>query len=224
MFPGKKKGLKISLLVLLILLVNVVGFAEESGKISIDGDLFTMFFNQDIITVEKSVKILYDDMVITAEKAQYNRDIEEVTIEEDVLVTQGDNTIRSPFLWLDVKEEYIIFKGGVEAIYYTDVNDTEEPEPIHIWSDTLDAWNGGDNALAKGKVKAIYQNFTLTAQEAHLDRQKETLTMLGNVYVERDDGSWLSCQKGVYDFVKETITAYGSVTDKVKSEFGRPGN
>ncbi|NLB64836.1 MAG: hypothetical protein GX801_12175 [Fibrobacter sp.] len=196
--------------------------AKEEEKISIDGDLFTMFFNEDIITVEKSVKILYMDMIITAEKAQYKRNIEEVIIEDNVLVRQEDNIIKSPYLWVDVEEEYIIFSGGVEATYFYAQKEGEEKEAIYIWSDTLDVWDGAASAWAQGNVRAIYQDFTLTAEEAHLDQKEETLTMLGNVYVEREDGSWFSCQKGVYDFVKETITAYGSAEDKVKSEFIRP--
>ncbi len=222
-----KKNLCLLLAIFLIFFTAREGFAlqgadeEEEIKITIDGELFTMFFKEDIIVVEKSVRITYQDMIITAERAEYKREVEEVTIEDNVVVAQGENSVSGPHLWLDIEEEHIVFKDGVAAVYYHG-EEGEEREPVYMWADTLEIWNKEGITSARGNVKAVYQEFTLTAQEALLDQEEETLTMSGNVFVEQEDGSWFSCQKAVYDLANEQLTAYSSESEKVRSEFNLP--
>lgn len=225
----KEKVFLIFFILLLVIAPAVAGEEEngvldlnnQNGVINIDADDYFISLKDRVHILTGSVKVLFQDMVITSEKAEYNELEEEILFEEDVLVVQGENQIKSPRMWLDVAQEHIIFSDGVEATYYHveegEGEGEEETHPINIWADTIEIWNLEEELQARDNVKVVYQEFTLTADEAFMDQKNNILTISGNVYVERDDGSWFKCEKAVYDLEKETLKAY-----RIESEFKMP--
>ncbi len=199
-------------LLLLLLLGSSTG-AERRVFISAET---TRYLKDNIIRFENGVEIRYEDMVVTAITGEYYEDEEELLLKEDVEATQEKNRIRSPEMWMDLEEEHIIFRGGrVESLFYFQQEEEGEEEmPVEMWSDTLEIWQQRREMLAKGEVKAYYDDMDMEADEVLIEEEKDLLTATGNVYVLRDDGSWFRAEKVEYNLEDGTFVAY-----KMESEF-----
>lgn len=205
----------------------------KAQRIQVYADM-TRSLEDEVIHLEGSVEIKYMDYIITAEKGKFDRPNDELFMEENVQVLQGENRVNSKNMWMNVATEHIIFTGDVDALFYTaggsvplfgqsgeedgeNDQDTGEEEPMQIWSQELEIINETEEIFARENVRAIYQDMDITAQKAHLDQKTDVLTMEDDVFIERDDGSWFSCEKFVYNMEDGTFTA-----TRMRSEFSLP--
>jgi len=200
---------------LLLLVLLLAGTVTAERRVFITAET-TRYLKDEVIRFEDGVEIRYEDMVVTALTGEYLGDKEELTLKENVEAVQGKNRIKSPEMWMDLEEEHIIFRGGrVESLFYFQQGEEEgEDLPVEMWSDTLEIWQQRGEMLAKGNVKAYYDDMDMEADEVLIEEEKDLLTATGNVYVLRDDGSWFRAEKVEYDIEDGTFVAY-----RMESEF-----
>ncbi len=200
---------------LLLLVLLLAGTVTAERRVFITAET-TRYLKDEVIRFEDGVEIRYEDMVVTALTGEYLGDKEELTLKENVEAVQGKNRIKSPEMWMDLEEEHIIFRGGrVESLFYFQQGEEEgEDLPVEMWSDTLEIWQQRGEMLAKGNVKAYYDDMDMEADEVLIEEEKDLLTATGNVYVLREDGSWFRAEKVEYDIEDGTFVAY-----RMESEF-----
>ncbi len=203
---------KVICILLLLLLLGGIAVAER--KVFITAET-TRYLKDDIIRFEGGVEIRYEDMVVTALTGEFDSEEEELLLKENVEATQDKNRIKSPEMWMNLDEEHIIFRGGrVESLFYFQQEEEGEEVPVEMWSDTLEIWQQRGEMLAKGDVKAYYDDMDMEADEVLIEEEKDLLTATGNVYVLRDDGSWFRAEKVEYNMEDGTFVAY-----RMESEF-----
>lgn len=71
------------------------------------------------------------------------------------------------------------------------------------------------NATAEGKVVLLQKKNRAKSDRAFFDEKKETVTMTGNVYIEKE-GQWLKTQKVIASLSKEEFEAVGGVETLIK--------
>lgn len=71
------------------------------------------------------------------------------------------------------------------------------------------------NASAEGKVELLQKTNRAKSDRAYFDEAKETVTMTGNVYIEKE-GQWLKTQKVIASLSKEEFEAIGKVETLIK--------
>ncbi len=197
-----------------LLILLLAGTVTAERRVFITAET-TRYLRDEVIRFEDGVEIRYEDMVVTALTGEYLGEKEELTLKENVEAVQEKNRIKSPEMWMDLEEEHIIFRGGrVESLFYFQQGEEEEELPVEMWSDTLEIWQQRGEMLAKGDVKAYYDDMDMEADEVLIEEEKDLLTATGNVYVLRDDGSWFRAEKVEYNIEDGTFVAF-----KMESEF-----
>ena len=71
------------------------------------------------------------------------------------------------------------------------------------------------NATAEGKVDLLQKKNRARSDRAYFDEDKETVTMTGNVYVEKE-GQWLKTRKVIASLAREEFEAIGGVETLIK--------
>ncbi len=88
-------------------------------------------------------------------------------------------------------------------------------EGILISCDSLSVSTKTGNASAEGKVELLQKKSRARSDKAYFDESKETVTMTGNVYVEKE-GQWLKTRKVIASLSKEEFEAVGGVETLIK--------
>ncbi|MCX5749044.1 MAG: hypothetical protein NTZ10_02190 [Candidatus Saganbacteria bacterium] len=83
-------------------------------------------------------------------------------------------------------------------------------EGVLLNCDSLKVSTRNGNATADGKVFVIQKGKNAKADHAFYDDNKETITMTGNVHIEKE-GEWIKTKKVIVYVNKETFEAFGDV-------------
>lgn len=103
-------------------------------------------------------------------------------------------------------ESRATLRGDVHLV--TDQGDAQTT----LTGDQLDyAWTQG-TGTARGHVKVTQAGRNAYADRAVYDRDRQVVTLEGNVRVERGDGDWIASQRARMNLASRTVEADGGVT------------
>jgi lipopolysaccharide assembly outer membrane protein LptD (OstA) len=142
---------------------------------------------------------------ITADKGSYYEKEKKAEISGDVVLTHDKGEISSKEMeaWLDT--DRYIFQKDVKMTQKLDDGQFTLESPY------LELEQKDNSFTAEKGVTIKYKGRTLKADKAVYDDQQQTLNLTSNVYIEKENGDWVKCQKSTFYLKTEEFTAEDNV-------------
>ena len=199
-------------------------FSSSSVDVKITGENFSGEADSDEFHIWGNVDIQKGDARLTADDVIFNSETEVAVATGNVYFTQPGTKLTGHKVTVEYDKKKGLWEGNVTLIQTSAPPDSKKKAkdafkegPITMISDTLSfSWKEPERAVAKGRVEAHQKDKHVYGDEAIYVSSPETLTMTGNVYLERDDGSWMKCTKLVAHLAANKFDATGAGKTQVK--------
>ena len=194
---------------------------EEKGKVesvvNIQADNVTYDKSTDKMIFIGNVVIAQEDIVLTAQEADFDVDKKIGQISGDIKLVQTDITITGETLEAYLNDKRYIFQEMVKLIQ--ERKDKEEKEDNIIWNcKKLEIFTDTRNLTATGEVKILKKDYTITAEEAVYNDKEQKIDLTGGkVKIEEQDSKrWISGDKAVFYIETERLEVQGNVQSGIK--------
>ena len=194
---------------------------EEKGKVesvvNIKADNVTYDKSTDKMIFIGNVVIAQEDIVLTAQEADFDVDKKIGNIKGEIKLVQTDITITSETLEAYLNDKRYIFQEMVKLIQ--ERKDKEEKEDNIIWNcKKLEIFTDTRNLTATGEVKILKKDYTITAEEAVYNDKEQKIDLTGGkVKIEEQDSKrWISGDKAVFYIETERLEVQGNVQSGIK--------
>jgi len=229
MIDYKKIYLPKTLLIFCIIFLVIFSFfcasAQEEGKeekekeesvVNIEADNVTYDKSTDKMVFAGNVVITQEDIVLTAQEADFDVDKKIGNITGDIKLVQTDITITGETLEAYLNDKRYIFQEMVKLIQ--ERKDKEEKEDNIIWNcKKLEIFTDTRNLTATGEVKILKKDYTITAEEAVYNDKEQKINLTGKVKIEEQDSKrWISGDKAVFYIETERLEVQGNVQSGIK--------
>lgn len=203
------------LFIILVMPVNFVGAAENTVHL----DAGYLNYVEDKIEVSKGVKIIKEDIVITASRGEVLRKEEKVNLYEGINMNYELGTVDSKEMEGWLKEDKYVFKKDVVFTYdrektkNEDKGETDEKEraidrkkaatdtvssqKMILKAPYLEIYPDKETFFARQGVEINYDKKLIKAEEADYNPEEQTLLLSKNVYIKKENGDWVSGNKAV---------------------------
>ena len=220
---GYKKNYFIKTLIIFFILSLIIFFPfyasaqEEENEtvvnISADNVIYdksadTMFFKGNVI-------ITQEDIILTAQEADFDVDKKISQIKGDIKLVQSDITITGENLEAYLNDKRYIFQEKV--ILIQERKDKEDKEDNIIWNcNKLEIFTDTQDLTATGEVKILKKDYTITAEKAVYNDKEQKITLVGKVRIKEEGGRWITGDKAVFYIDSERLEVEGNVRSGIK--------
>ncbi len=180
---------------------NEVDIFLKNNGAKIKSDYMLFYIDKDRLELKENVKISQKGKFSTAEKLEYDNSTGQIVLRNNVktIIEKGSAFLREDTIKkIRNAETKKILQSGIfvscDNFYMNSVN--------------------GD-ATAEGSVLILQKNNRAKSDNAFFAENSETLTLNGNVYVEKNK-QWLKTQKIIASLSKEEFEAVGNVQSEIK--------
>ncbi len=193
------------ILLLFFLIVNIIFSEQKVDKIILVADEQIFDMKKNILLAYGKVKINYRDYLIRGEKAQYDKERNEMKVNSRATFSQNNISLFAEEIAVDLVGEKIVAKGKV--------NFTEPDKKIHILAEELILQKKEKERIiiAKNKVKIKKEDMEGESDlvEMYPDEDKAKLT--GHAQVRMNTSS-ISANILTISFSDNKIKAEGEAT------------
>jgi len=205
----------------LIIFLSFCASAQEEKKeteesvVNIQADNVTYDKGTDKMNFEGNVIVTQEDIVLTAQEADFDVDKKVGQIKGDIKLVQSDITITGETLEAYLNDKRYIFQEKIVLIQ--ERKDKEEKEDNITWNcNNLEIFTDTKDLTATGEVKILKKDYTITAGEAVYNDKEQKITLTGKVRIEEESGRWITGDKAVFYIDSERLEAEGSVRSGIK--------
>lgn len=212
------KTLLIFFVLSLIIFLSFSASAQEEKKetvVNISADNVIYDKSIDKMVFEGNVIITQEDIILTAQEADFDVDKKIGQIKGDIKLVQSDITITGETLEAFLNDKRYIFQEKV--ILIQERKDKEDKEDNIIWNcNKLEIFTDTQDLTATGEVKILKKDYTITAEEAVYNDKEQKITLVGKVRIEEESGRWITGDKAVFYIDSERLEVEGNVRSGIK--------
>lgn len=206
----------------LIIFLSFSAFAQEEKKeteesvVNIEADNVTYDKSTDKMIFKGNVVITQEDIILTAQEADFDVDKKIGNIKGNIKLVQSDITITGEILEAYLNDKRYIFQEKV--ILVQERKDKEEKEDNIIWNcNKLEIFTDTRDLTATGEVKIFKKDYIITAERAIYNDKEQKIDLIGKVRIEeKEDGRWISGDKAVFYIETERLEVEGNVRSGIK--------
>ena len=188
---------------------------KEESEVNLTADNVTYDKNIDKMLFTGNVIITQEDIILTAQEADFDVDKKIGQIKGDIKLVQTDITITGETLEAFLNDKRYIFQEKV--ILIQERKDKEEKEDNITWNcNNLEIFTDTQDLTATGEVKILKKDYTITAEEAVYNDKEQKITLTGKVRIEEEAGRWITGEKAVFYIDSERLEAEGNVKSGIK--------
>jgi len=188
---------------------------KEESVVNIEADNVTYDKSTDKMIFEGNVIVTQEDIILTAQEADFDVDKKIGQIKGDIKLVQTDITITGETLEAYLNDKRYIFQEKV--ILVQERKDKEEKEDNITWNcNNLEIFTDTQDLTATGEVKILKKDYTITAEEAVYNDKEQKITLTGKVRIEEEAGRWITGEKAVFYIDSERLEAEGNVKSGIK--------
>ena len=188
---------------------------EEESVVNIEADNVTYDKSTDKMVFAGNVVITQEDIILTAQEADFDVDKKIGQIKGDVKLVQSDITITGENLEAYLNDKRYIFQEKV--ILVQERKDEEEKEDNITWNcSNLEIFTDTQDLTATGEVKILKKDYTITAEKAVYNDKEQKITLTGKVRIEEEAGRWITGDKAVFYIDSERLEVEGNVRSGIK--------
>lgn len=188
----------------------------EESVVNIQADNVIYDKSTDKMIFKGNVVITQEDIILTAQEADFDVDKKVGNIQGAIKLVQTDITITGENLEAFLNDKRYIFQEKVKLIQ--ERKDKEEKEDNILWDcNKLEIYTDTRDLTAKGEVKILKKDYTITAEEAVYNDQEQKINLIGKVRIEeKEGGRWISGDKAVFYIETERLEVEGNVQSGFK--------
>ena len=205
----------------LIIFLSFSASAQEEKKeteesvVNIEADNVTYDKSTDKMVFAGNVVITQEDIILTAQEADFDVDKKIGQIKGDIKLVQSDITITGENLEAYLNDKRYIFQEKV--ILVQERKDEEEKEDNITWNcSNLEIFTDTQDLTATGEVKILKKDYTITAEKAVYNDKEQKITLTGKVRIEEEAGRWITGDKAVFYIDSERLEVEGNVRSGIK--------
>jgi len=205
----------------LIIFLSFSAFAQEEKKekeeseVNLTADNVTYDKEIDKMLFTGNVIITQEDIILTAQEADFDVDKKIGNIKGEIKLVQTDITITGEMLEAYLNDKRYIFQEKV--ILIQERKDKEEKEDNITWNcNNLDILTDTQDLTATGEVKIFKKDYTITAEKAIYNDKEQKITLEGKVKIEEEAGRWITGDKAVFYIDSERLEVEGNVRSGIK--------
>jgi len=220
-----QKTLLIFFIIFFIIFSSFCASAQEEGKeekekeesvVNIEADNVTYDKSTDKMVFAGNVVITQEDIILTAQEADFDVDKKIGNISGDIKLVQTDITITGKTLEAFLNDKKYIFQEMVRLIQ--ERKDKDEKEDNIIWNcKMLEIFTDTRDLTATGEVKIFKKDYVITAEKAIYNDKEQKIDLTGKVKIEEQDNKrWISGDKAVFYIETERLEVEGNVQSGFK--------
>lgn len=165
--------------------------------------------------IEGGLKIEYDDIVITSERATVNMDAGIAKLAGKVLLVQGDVTINCDSMDLNIKKKTAMVSGNVRLQKReTQVEKDETGKPkvsvITLTCATMEILTNTQDFDASGNVSMARDKQRAQAEQASYKNSEKVLILTGSVFIEGENKETIRCDRAELHTDQTMLAALGT--------------
>ena len=198
----------------LIALAASVPVQAKSAKVTAYQSMTYKGAKGDTI-IEGGLRIDYDDIVITADRATVNMNANTAKLTGKVSLVQGDVTIDCDSMDLNMKKKTASVAGNVrlqKRETQTDKDETGKPKVsvITLTCAAMDIFTDTQNFDASGRVSIVRDGQRAQADKASYRSSEKVLVLTGSVFIQGEDKESIRCDRAQLSTDKVMVVAEGS--------------
>ena len=188
---------------------------KEESEVNLTADNVTYDKNIDKMLFTGNVIVTQEDILLTAQEADFDVDKKIGNIKGEIKLVQTDITITGETLKAYLNDKRYIFQEKVILIQQR--KDKEEKEDNLTWNcNNLDILTDTQDLTATGEVKIFKKDYTITAEKAIYNDKEQKIVLEGKVRIEEEGGRWISGDKAVFYIDSEKLEVEGNVRSGIK--------
>ncbi|MGB2783143.1 MAG: LptA/OstA family protein [Atribacterota bacterium] len=205
---------------LIILIAFTVSAQEEKKEteesvVNIEADNVTYDKGTDKMIFVGNVIVTQEDIILTAQEADFDVDKKIGQIKGDIKLVQSDITITGETLEAFLNDKRYIFQEKV--ILVQERKDKEEKEDNITWNcSNLEIFTDTQDLTATGEVKILKKDYTITTEKADYNDEEQKIILTGKVRIEEEGGRWITGDKAVFYIDSERLEVEGNVRSGIK--------
>ncbi len=187
---------------------------EAKSRVQISSDHLSGDDNKKMFRFWGNVNIRQQDGLLTSDEAIYNSKTKEAYANKNVKFTRPGTTITSDKVTVYYEEKRGIWEGNVHIVQDKNKKGDQPIKggPVNLYCDSLEFfWEKPRKGIASGKVRVDQSDKHVSCDKATYTEDPQTILMENNVKLERDDGSWMTCDKMTLHVKEETVEGEGNV-------------
>jgi lipopolysaccharide assembly outer membrane protein LptD (OstA) len=205
----------------LIIFIAFSVFAQEEKKeteesvVNIEADNVTYDKGTDKMIFVGNVIVTQEDIILTAQEADFDVDKKIGQIKGDIKLVQSDITITGETLEAFLNDKKYIFQEKV--ILVQERKDKEEKEDNITWNcRNLEIFTDTQDLTATGEVKILKKDYTITTEKADYNDEEQKIILIGKVRIEEEGGRWITGDRAVFYIDSERLEVEGNVRSGIK--------
>jgi len=205
----------------LIIFIAFSVFAQEEKKeteesvVNIEADNVTYDKGTDKMIFVGNVIVTQEDIILTAQEADFDVDKKIGQIKGDIKLVQSDITITGETLEAFLNDKKYIFQEKV--ILIQERKDKEDKEDNITWNcNNLEIFTDTQDLTATGEVKILKKDYTITTEKADYNDEEQKIILTGKVRIEEEGGRWITGDKAVFYIDSERLEVEGNVRSGIK--------
>jgi len=188
---------------------------KEESEVNLTADNVTYDKNIDKMLFTGNVIITQEDIILTAQEADFDVDKKIGNIKGEIKLVQTDITITGETLEAFLNDKRYIFQEKVVLIQ--ERKDKEDKEDNITWNcNNLEIFTDTQDLTATGEVKILKKDYTITAGEAVYNDKEQKIALTGKVRIEEEGGRWITGDKAVFYIDSERLEVEGNVRSGIK--------
>ncbi|OQA18673.1 MAG: LPS-assembly protein LptD [bacterium ADurb.Bin363] len=187
---------------------------EEKTRVQISSDNLSGDDNKKTFRFWGNVNIQQKDAVLISDEATFNSKTNVAVASNNVKFTKPGTTITANKVTVYYDEKRGIWEGSVYIVQDKDKkgDKTLKDGPVELYCDSLEfIWEKPREGIAIGNVKVHQKDKHVSCDKATYTEDPQTILMENNVRLEKDDGSWMTCDKMTLHVKEETMEGEGNV-------------
>jgi len=205
----------------LIIFIAFSVFAQEEKKeteesvVNIEADNVTYDKGTDKMIFVGNVIVTQEDIILTAQEADFDVDKKIGQIKGDIKLVQSDITITGETLEAFLNDKKYIFQEKV--ILIQERKDKEDKEDNITWNcNNLEIFTDTQDLTATGEVKILKKDYTITTEKADYNDEEQKIILTGKVRIEEEGGRWITGDRAVFYIDSERLEVEGNVRSGIK--------
>lgn len=187
----------------------------EESVVNIEADNVTYDKGTDKMIFVGNVIVTQEDIILTAQEADFDVDKKIGQIKGDIKLVQSDITITGETLEAFLNDKKYIFQEKV--ILVQERKDKEEKEDNITWNcNNLEIFTDTQDLTATGEVKILKKDYTITTEKADYNDEEQKIILTGKVRIEEEGGRWITGDKAVFYIDSERLEVEGNVRSGIK--------
>lgn len=183
-------------------------------------------YNQKTKTMAATgnVRLLLDDMELTARELLYNDETETARITGDPRFRQKGREGSAEVIRADFKNKQVVLEGSVwlrqekEAIKKETGLKEHVGKVVVLRCDRLTYDYGTKNGKAEGHVVVEQEDAVAHGNTAVIDGEREIVVVTGGVRVEKKDGQWLEADRAIISTKEDWVELEGNIKALIQVE------